>query len=400
MMARVIKAWRWVIALQVVGLLAPIHVIAADEPPAVASVDGYFFRLQTRYLHGDQQIDFDIVAGCNVQATERGGKEIAYARWPRAIVKATKDGGAILQVIPHACQSQTTQNGKVPDDFLPGAIWFDNQNDLTLGTAYFTQDAFNGPKSQLRFLGATISEASARAWVSYRSVAQESLLSPTPSQYGDPQPTVADVAEDLWDKSALSDWLDGFSCRGVMKFAITDEEGQAILRKYRPNDGTQYWQPKRPQQDIFYNELFSMDGMMGPDVNGTGLGMGTMFPIYGSFGFDTYAKGSPPILYPMTADDGLPWLNASLAASGTIYRRVSIAEKGLGQLYCYAGLDNFRSATFAHIPTYAHREFRTLVDDQEISQEDSDSRNPWDKPYLFVEEDKAIYLPYRIVPFR
>lgn len=120
-----------------------------------------FFRLISKCQHGDETVDFDIIVGCGVRVTSyiSGGSSYDSARAPVVYAKATRDGGAIWQLVPHACKGQTTENGQVPSDFLPGAIWFDSKDDFSLGIGYLTERAFNSPQSKLRFLGASIAEA-------------------------------------------------------------------------------------------------------------------------------------------------------------------------------------------------------------------------------------------------
>jgi hypothetical protein len=131
--------------------------------------DGVFFRLKASYLRGSERIDFDIVVGCNVRVTAYKDGEESYdaVRDPLFFVKATQDGGALLQIVPNACLGQTTQNRDVPKDFLPGAIWFESKDDFSFGIGYVTEDAFESPRSKLKFLGATITKASRREWEAF-----------------------------------------------------------------------------------------------------------------------------------------------------------------------------------------------------------------------------------------
>ncbi len=137
-----------------------------------------FFRLIAKYRHGEEAVDFDIVVGCAVKVTGYGygGSSYDAFRDPIFFVKETMDGAAVMQIVPDACQGQTTENGKVPPDFLPGVIWFDNARDLSLGVAYVSEDAFENERSKLTFLGSSIRKATRAEWEAFQPTAARNLL--------------------------------------------------------------------------------------------------------------------------------------------------------------------------------------------------------------------------------
>src|SRR5688572_12212882 len=77
---------------------------------------GVFYRLVSEYEHNGGAVDFDIVVGCNVKVTSYGdgGSSFDAFRYPSVFAKKTKDGGELWQLVPDACQGQTTANGRVP----------------------------------------------------------------------------------------------------------------------------------------------------------------------------------------------------------------------------------------------------------------------------------------------
>src|SRR6185369_15657428 len=85
-------------------------------------------------------------------------------RDPLIFAQATRDGGAVMQIVPSACRGETTYGGEVPTDFLPGAVWFDSKDDLSFGVGYVSEDAFENPRSKLKFLGAEIRSATKAEW--------------------------------------------------------------------------------------------------------------------------------------------------------------------------------------------------------------------------------------------
>src|SRR5687767_7699669 len=107
-----------VLAITAVLALAAYWLFAGPpvSPNFVKSTEdrSVFFRLVSKYRHGEEMIDFDIVVGCAVRVTGYGyGGSSYYAfRDPIFFVKKTGDGAAMMQLVPDACQGQTTENGE------------------------------------------------------------------------------------------------------------------------------------------------------------------------------------------------------------------------------------------------------------------------------------------------
>src|SRR5262249_47256499 len=154
---------------------------------------------------------------CGVRVTVYGDQSSSYDSLfdPRFFVKATRDGGAILLDTPNACAGETTDDGRVPKDFLPATVWFDKASDFTLGTAYLSEDAFENPRSRLKFLGAAIHKATLADWDAFQPAFAQNLLSTKPFMYGTPAPPDSEIAANLWNKVKLAQWLPVVQCYGV-----------------------------------------------------------------------------------------------------------------------------------------------------------------------------------------
>jgi hypothetical protein len=119
----------------------------ADGFTTSVTTGSHFYRLLSSYMHGNERVDFDIVVGCSIRATDYQDNEHSFdaVRDPLIFAKATEDGGAIMQIVSNACEGETTENGLVPQDFLPGVVWFDKKSDLSFGIGYVSEDAFSNP---------------------------------------------------------------------------------------------------------------------------------------------------------------------------------------------------------------------------------------------------------------
>jgi hypothetical protein len=125
-----------------------------------------FFRFKASYNYkgknGLEPLDFDIVAGCAVQITKyiTGDAPGISSRTPTKYALPTSDGAAVMVQVPRVCDGGTTDNGRIPKDFLPIAVTYESANDLSLGLMYASEDAYDGPLSKLEFKGATLEKAS------------------------------------------------------------------------------------------------------------------------------------------------------------------------------------------------------------------------------------------------
>ena len=73
-----------------------------------------------------------------------------------------------MQILPLIGRGETTENRRVPEDFLPGIIWFEKAGDRRFGIAHVSEDAFENPKGKLKFHGATVQRATRAEWEKFR----------------------------------------------------------------------------------------------------------------------------------------------------------------------------------------------------------------------------------------
>ena len=111
-----------------------------------------------------------MVVGCSVRVTKSRGGDSGFlaAIFPRFYVQQTRDGHEVMQILPLICRGETTENGLIPADFLPGIIWFEKAGDRRFGIAHVSEDAFENPKGKLKFHGATVQRATQAEWEAFR----------------------------------------------------------------------------------------------------------------------------------------------------------------------------------------------------------------------------------------
>src|SRR5262249_40856576 len=159
-----------------------------------------------------------------------------------------------------------SERGRVPKNFLPGAIWFDKAGDFKLGIAYVTDEAFENPTSKLRFLGASIHSATQQEWEDFGPVDAQNLLSPEWFSRAPPRPSKAEIRNNLWNKDVISKWWPAFDCHGVRRYRLSEPAARAVLKSFWPESRPAYWMPKATDQVL--SRLDSLNGGKGPLIEG------------------------------------------------------------------------------------------------------------------------------------
>ena len=390
-----------VIAVAIVGwqLLSNMRATAI-----VKSVEDrrVYYRLVSKYEHKGEIIDFDIVVGCGVRVTRYGDGDRSYDafRDPTVYAKATKDGGAIWQIVPHACQGETSENGGVPKDFLPGALWFDDKSDFSLGIAYVTEDAYESSRSKLKFLGSSIHKATRAEWEAFQPIASQNLIEPRIFTEMGTWPPESEVKANLWNKAKLNEWcLPSYHCYGVVRYELTSEAARAFLRTLWPDSRPQFWMPPREQYAEFLRNPdikrpTAIDGHQLRDIVNFGHNQTQGYPTRNRGGMLRSGQpwsDYPPIIFPMRADEGIPWVGPEVTSSPIVHRDVDDEEGNKGFAYCYSMLVGNGVAGDLHIPGYRKKIFVTRVGSELISGEEKDDSAPGVRPRAYFQEDKYYY---------
>ena len=141
---------------------------------------GYFYRLRASFeiKSNGERVDFDYIVACDIRPTrwKDGGLSNDTRLSPHVMVMPTAGGHAIMLNTLDECSGLTSENGNVPPDILPIAIWFDSVEDLANGLAYVSEDAYDNPLGKLKFHGARIDRATREEWEAWRKRAADDYV--------------------------------------------------------------------------------------------------------------------------------------------------------------------------------------------------------------------------------
>lgn len=270
---------------------------------------GTYFRLKVDLTYRGEPQHFDIVAGCNVVSTGykdgSGTREVGLV--PTVYGRQMSDGKGLVVRVPDACHGQTTAKGNVPSDFMPVMIVYDDANTLGFGTAYIAEEAYDSPRSLMKFGQASVDKATRAEFDDFRTNGQPNLV--TREQYHSAQPR--DVVEKMGLKKIYPAF--GRSCWAYSR-SLLPEKLRAKVRKYWPADRPKYWMiPDHKSlvelRETFNGADFSRDD--GGELLGTGPWVDSERPKYGALrhrGSTPSPPGigqrdfGPPAFYPFTSD--------------------------------------------------------------------------------------------------
>jgi hypothetical protein len=197
---------------------------------------GYYFRLKVKLAYKGEPQDFDIVVGCNVRVTTYKDNSNTYEAGlvPTVFGRRMSDGKGLVVRPPDACPGQTTANGKVPKEFIPLIIVYDDATTMGFGTAYATEDAYHNPLSVLTFGQATIETATRADFDAFRT--RETNIVTQQMYFADSEP-------ELKKRGLLRPAvMFGGVCMGYARFRLIGG-ARAAAQILRPPARRKYWVP-------------------------------------------------------------------------------------------------------------------------------------------------------------
>jgi hypothetical protein len=206
-----------------------------------------YYRLKVNLTYKGEPLDFDIVVGCRVKITtyKDNDRTVEVGIAPTVFGLKTSDGHGVAIHPPEACNGESTENGGVPKTLLPLVVTYQNADEPWFGIAYASEDAYDNSRSELKFLGATISKATPEEWYAWRQTeAPKNFI--TYALLGiNPQ--------NMWD---FPKWKPGYhamasNCRAVSRVKLPDAV-RDVVRPFWPSDKPDYWYPSEAARQALW----------------------------------------------------------------------------------------------------------------------------------------------------
>jgi hypothetical protein len=373
---------------------------------------GAYFRLKVRLSYKNEPQDFDIVVACNVRQInyKDNSRTLEVGLVPTVFGRRMSDGRGLVVRPPRACGGETTANGRVLPDLLPIVVVYDDANTLDFGTAYLSQDAYEGPSSALVFGGATIENATRKEFDEFRQ-AQPNLVS-RESYYSALGGDV--VLKQMGIARVARPWA--HTCEGYQRYRIP-EEIRPLVRTHWPEGHPNYWQTDdwRVDNDLAHgivnsksiradrdDDPFHRFGAFGPIV-----------PDAADFGLPTRAGGGlvklgpqapkvrfPPAYYPAANDfrlDKMPadrsdWPRYLLGREHLADVDIDVRDGAMrGFAYCFVSAFPTNDLILAELAK--SKEITGIIDGQRAYSNRAPHLTP---PMWLFERDEYVFRFFRI----
>lgn len=209
-----------------------------------------YYRLKVNLTYRGEPLDFDIVVGCRVKVTtyKDDDRTVEVGIAPMIFGLKTTNGHGVVVRPPQACNGETTDNGGIPQTLLPLIATYDSVAEPWFGVAYASEDAYDSPRSELKFLGATISKATLEEWQAWRQTeAPENFVT---------YALLGINSKNMWD---FPKWKPGYrlmatDCLGASWVKLPDQVRE-IVRPFWPSDKPVYWYPNWRLRDALWDAL-------------------------------------------------------------------------------------------------------------------------------------------------
>lgn len=200
---------------------------------------GRFFRMVVKLdYHGEPQL-FDFVVGCNVNSSlwGDGSRSRDVGLIPAFYGHRMTDDKAVVIRPPDVCNGETTAGGEVPLGFMPLIIVYDNANTLDQGLAYLSDDAYDSPRSEMKFGAAEIIASTADEFEASMTTGVPNVV--TRERHWSTQS--ADIVEKLGFKP--TNLLFGTDCHYATKWLLNNAVREKVRAAW-PKDKPRYWLAK------------------------------------------------------------------------------------------------------------------------------------------------------------
>ncbi len=205
--------------------------------------DGRFFKVDVKLSYKGEPHPISFVVGCKVHGVKYadGSTTRDVGLIPNFYGHRMKDGQAVVVRPPDVCNGETTANGEVPKNFMPVIIVYDNADTLDFGKAYVSDDAYDGPLSELTYDSTVISVSDRTAWEEFRKSGPKNVVTREKYWTGAVGPITAELGVGNTRPRFAN------NCTEAKRFKIP-EKSRALIRQSKFFRESKYWaRPENPE---------------------------------------------------------------------------------------------------------------------------------------------------------
>jgi hypothetical protein len=263
------KTWKWIVGVVVLAAcgfaLSWLSFFSAVfGGPTLGSLfsrdDGtikwsWFYNLNVELEHLGKPFNLHVVISCgSVGRQILGEGRSARAYWAPYIFGVEDQGHGVLVQSPGICGRDFKQY-PIPDDYMPVMFWAPDAKNLELMIAYLHEDAYAQPVSKLKFIRATIADATEGQYETWRQTTWRRNIVPLASKVDDHKynatffRSVSDYASRPGAEAARrSMFAEGdprkvaeqYTCHSILRRRLP-EHLRSWVGRHWPNTRPNYW---------------------------------------------------------------------------------------------------------------------------------------------------------------
>jgi hypothetical protein len=393
-------SWRAAAALGIVAFALAWFSLARPWSFTVdnRTYDGRFFRVDVKLSYKGEPHPISFVVGCKVHGVKyadgSGTRDVGLV--PNFYGHRMTDGQAVVVRPPDVCDGETTENGKVPKNFMPVIIVYDNADTLDFGKAYVSDDAYDGPLSELKYESTVITASDRAAWEEFRKSGPKNVVTREKYWTGALGPITLELGVGAMRPRFAN------NCVLAKRFKIP-EKSRALIRQSKYFRENQFWaRPKNPnlldpalkefgQRNVNTGQTNAEYWLQTDDGKWAGnKGLRALATAddgvprrdgSGSLYYVSTVRWVPVTYYPVTSDlqerywpkDQKDWLDYATKSETLKMQNVETAGgRNRGFIYCY-------NLPFLPDPKVTERlafgNFPPFVDDNKVTLPDGDTQD-------------------------
>lgn len=356
------KTWSWKRWIWSVGLLLAATMWFVDRDDGTIKWS-QFYNLNVELEHLGKPLNLHVVISCgSVGRQILGEGRSARSYWAPYIYGIEDQGHGVLVQTPGICGRDFAKH-PIPEDYMPVLFWAPEAKNLEFMIAYLHEDAYAQPVSKLKFIKATMTNATRDEYEVWRRTEWKRNIVPLASRYQD-HVRGLDFFREVPGTGKPYFHPDGdvrnkayrFACHSMMPMRLPNDLRE-YARQFWPSDKPKYWLLRR---DKLKERITSIEG--NEAIRKLSLRTGGEFRSFGGTALDSFSISAGvtrtaaaaklpdpygPTYYPRydaglshripyRSDTGYPWATSELAktkANTLTFDTANGAGKGFG--YCF-----------------------------------------------------------------
>lgn len=222
-----------------------------DFKPSVVVDRSYHYRVKAKYEYLGSPVDFDIVVGCSVMISDSRltGRSVLSGMAPVVYGLRMPNGKGLVMRVPDGCGGAVTWDREPPPgqpwasivspNFRPFMVVYEDASKPMFGWAYATDDAYESPLSELKFISVRIDATTKEEFQRWRATeAPKNII------------TSDMIIYNFDNDIRAGKWTLGEECRGARRMPMIPPLVDAMT-PFWPENRPDYWFPSNPGMRAF-----------------------------------------------------------------------------------------------------------------------------------------------------